>query len=271
MTLYFNLKDESPVDALMLEKEVSRYVSSIPLETERDLINAVENALSRIDGRSGNVATKRELARALGEGSIYPGTNKDDIIKRHVRSDTFYSKRSRWLHDPSYREILETVIALYRKWENGRAMRDLVERQRNLTETMYGEVMDGLIDIAKTRRSAMEMVDQPLYELTFEGENGEITVWKPAKWTQDTANRRLEAVAKSADVYYKLARLALGMTTDSTEQRVLTADVSDILAEEEDLHESILRKFDDMHSKMLGTAVEPENDDAGEDFEGDED
>lgn len=271
MTLYFSLKHETVVEATLLERRVTAVVNSAPLENEHDLATAVESALGAIDGSAGHVNAKRDLAKALGEGSIYPGINKDDIIKKYVRSDTFYSRRSRWLHDPSYREVLEIVIALYRRWENGRAMRELADRQRRLTEAMYAEAMEGMMDLAKARRSAMEMIERPLEEVSFEGENGQITVWKPAKWNQDTANRRLEAVSKSADVYSKLGRLALGMTTDSTEQRVLTADISDILAEAEDVHDSILRKFDDMHDKMMVTPVEPDSSDDGEDFEIDED
>ena len=83
--------------------------------------------------------------------------------------------------------MLETLVQIYIRWDNGRELRELEERQRKWKKRMEkaGQSMANL---------AEEMLGQDLYD---------------GKWTFDTAYRMIAQADKTT-------RLALGMETDKT-------------------------------------------------------
>ena len=248
MALYFHLQNEKDGDLLLLEQEIDRYVDGVELLTAVHLSNEVERVLSRIPSGVNNVA-KRELARALGEASVQPSMVKDTIIKQFVRPSTFYNKNKSWLHDPEYRVIMETVIKLYRKWDSGRAARELADKQQAWRETIHGKAEQMATAVDRFIKSALEIIDQPLYEQVVEAD-GETIKLIPGKWTQETANRRIEAAAKAIDTADKLARLALDMPDTPTEQHIITADVSDGADKVQEVRSAMMAKMNAMRAGM---------------------
>lgn len=246
MSLYFRLQNETETDLLLLEQDIDRYVDGVDLATAVHLANEVERVLSRISSGVNNV-NKRELARALGEASVQPSMIKDTIIKRFVRPSTFYNKNKSWLHDPEYRVVMETVIKLYRKWDSGRAARELADKQQVWRDTIHGKAMAMATAVDKFIESAMEIAGQPLYEQQI-AEDGKTIILSPAKWTQETANRRIEAAAKAIDTADKLARLALDMPDTPTEQHIITADVTEGADKVQEVRKSMLAKMNAMRA-----------------------
>ena len=265
MPLYFTVRDESIPDTKFLERKVDAYVSGIELDTAADLATAVGEVLGRISNGV-NGTKKRELARSLGEASITPHAPRDATIKEFVSTQTFYSKNKKWLHDPDYREVLEIVIALHRKWEGGRAARDMAKRQHEWREKMHTTAVDLAQTGADLLASARLMMEQPLYEQTITDDDGNEITLTPARWTQDTANKRVEAVGKIVETADKIARLALDMATDRTEQTVVTADVTDTVQKVQDTRESLRQTLNTMRDSMIqptavnedGSAVDEE-------------
>ncbi len=257
MSLYFRLQNETDTDILLLEQEIDRYVDGIDLATAVDLAGEVERVLSRISSGVNNV-NKRELARALGEASVQPGMIKDAIIKRFVRPATFYNKNKSWLHDPEYRVVMETVIKLYRKWDSGRSARELADKQQAWRDTIHGKAMAMATAVDKFINSAMEIANQPLYEQEI-GEDGRTITLSPGRWTQETANRRIEAAAKAIDTADKLARLALDMPDTPTEQHIITADVTEGAGKVEEVRQSMMAKMNAMRAGIAQISPSPDD------------
>lgn len=255
MALYFRLNHESDADLMLLEQEINNYVNRVQLHTAADLAREVEATLSRIPPDRNNTS-KRELARALGEGSVQPEMVKDAIIKRFVRPSTFYNSQKSWLHDPEYRKVIETVIKLHRIWDSGRAARELGDKQQQWRELQHGKAMQFLSAVDQFLGSAAEIMGQPLYEQVIE-EDGKTIKLIPGRWSQDTANKRAEAATKMMDVADRMARLALDMPDTPTESHVFTADVSEGGEKVDAIRQSLRAKMDAMRAGMVGgqTAV----------------
>lgn len=249
MALYFRLNHESDDNVLLLEQEIDAYIGRLQLTTAVDLAREVEVVLGRIPPDRNNT-TKRELARALGEGSVQPDMVKDQIIKQFVRPSTFYNRDKSWLHDPEYRKVIETVIKLHRLWDSGRAARELADKQNQWRTTLHDKALRLAGTVDEFLESAAEIMRQPLYETVVE-QDGETIKLVPGKWTQDTANRRGEAAAKMIETADKLARLALDMPDTPTESHIITADVSDGSEKVADVRQAMKMKLDAMRNNML--------------------
>jgi hypothetical protein len=255
MGLLFRLNSDTETGLMLLEQEIDRYIDGLKLETDKELATAVQSLLSRIPHSSTN-KRKRDLALALGEWSIRPDSgSRDAVIKRHIRTATFYDTSKDWLHNTEFRWVLEAIIKIYGRWDNGRAARELANRQQQWRETSFNHAQDLLASAQDLLRKAHEMMEQPLYttEVDVDGETVKLI---PGKWTQDTANRRVEAAAKAAEIADRLARTALGMADAPTEQHIVTADVS---GQEtvEDTRKAMRAKLDYMRQSVAGgTAVD---------------
>jgi hypothetical protein len=226
MGLLFRLNTDTETGLMLLEQEIDRYIDGLKLETNHDLATAVQALLSRIPHSSTN-KRKRDLAIALGEWSIRPDSgSRDAVIKRHIRTATFYDTSKDWLHSQPYRWVLEAIIKIYGRWDNGRSARELAVRQQQWRETSFAHAQDLLTAANELIRNAKQMMSQPLYTTEVDVDGGTVKL-VPGKWTQDTANRRVEAAAKAAEIADRLARTALGMADAPTEQHIITADVSD--------------------------------------------
>lgn len=252
MALFFRLNSESDTDLLILEQEIDRYVDNVTLTTPADLSREVELILSTIPPDRNNTK-KRELARALGEASVQPDVFKDQIIKRYVSTSTFYNRDKSWLHDPAYRKTMETCIKIYRKWDNGRAARELADRQHEMSEAMFTRTMALLESFDPVLDGTMEMARQPLYRETVE-DNGKTITLNPAGWTQDTVNRRIEALNKLLETTDKLRRSLLGMPDVLTEQHVRTEDDPKTADKLQEIERNVMDKLAHLR-KPLDTAV----------------
>ena len=252
MALFFRLNSESDTDLLILEQEIDRYVDNVNLNTPADLSREVELILSTIPPDRNNTK-KRELARALGEASVQPDVFKDQIIKRYVSTSTFYNREKSWLHDPAYRKTMETCIKIYRKWDNGRAARELADRQREMYEALYNQSNSMLSKFGFLLDGTIDMASQPLYEESVDADGKTITL-KPANWTQDTVNRRIEALNKLLETADKLRRSLLGMPDVLTEQHVRNEDDPKTADKLQEIERNVMDKLAHLR-KPLDTAV----------------
>lgn len=183
------------------------WAETVTLETDADFDTAVREQLNRVNHLS--VPAKRHATiRAMAEAEIRPNASRDALFKRKdiISKSIFYRQDKDWFHDPLFREVLERVIALYRRWDASREIRLTLERQKEWKEKAY---QTALAMIEKTA----QMMEFPLIETEVD-ENGR-TIVKPARWA-------LGDVARLAPVADKMARLALDMSTDKTETDITT-------------------------------------------------
>jgi hypothetical protein len=176
-------------------------VEATTLETEAQLQAAVSAQLARLTRPP--VKKRHATVLALAEAAIAPGGSRDDVFTRQkkqnpdiVNKHVFYSTNKSWFHDPTFREVLETVELLYRKWAAGRATRDLVRRQQEWEDRVMGAA-------GKMIDKATAMLDFPLAERTV-NKDGKPVVIRPGPWSM--AN--VAPLVTAAD---KLARTVLDM------------------------------------------------------------
>lgn len=199
LTLHFELSNESDADRILLSDRVATAVRNTPLETERDFHTAVNNWLNRITGT--NPQLHRSTAQAIAESAINPHISLDDVFARQdtVRKTSFYRTKSPWVHDPEYRFILEVLVALYRQWDAGTAVRETMERQADWRKRMMEQA-----DLIVGQSDAV-------YIKAMEALNDFIS---PTEITYPHIIQALTAKTNAIIGADKLARLALGMDTD---------------------------------------------------------
>lgn len=185
-----------------IERRAKAAVDTATLADEESFAAAVEGQLARLEGRPSMLDKQRATVLALAQvGLTIPSQEKAFEMPEVVSRRVFYSKDKGWYHDALFREVLETVRRLYRKWAAGAAARDATsefvakEAELRAAEWDLSRQMTGM---------ALDMLRTPLHEVEV-SEDGKTTVLKPARWTLDT-------VPKFADAASKLGRLSMGMT-----------------------------------------------------------
>lgn len=202
--------------AAVIEHRARLIAANTKLDTDDEFNAAVERQLNRITEPP--VPKRRATIRAFAEAEITPGMGVREIFGRKdtVGMRSFYGTDKNWFHDPLFREVLETVKALYVRWHNGRETRELAQRRDDFNKEVFE-----LADLMK--RKATDMLSSELFEvvITDEVEVGpdgeERTAQKitmvPSKWTMDTAVRAAKTAAE-------LGQMALGMPTVRSESSV---------------------------------------------------
>lgn len=202
--------------AAVIEQRAKRIAANTKLDTDEELNAAVEAQLNRITKPP--IAKRRATIRAFAEAEITPGMGVREIFGRKdtVGMRSFYGTDKNWYHDPLFREVLETVKALYVRWHNGRETRELARRRDEFNEEIFK-----LADLMK--KKAIDMFSSELFEVVITdevevGPDGEERMVQkitmvPSRWTMDTAVRAAKTAAE-------LGQMALGMPTVRSESSV---------------------------------------------------
>lgn len=183
-----------------IEREAQAWVDGLSLSGEAAFHAAVESQLERLVDPP--VAKRRATALALAEVGLTEAT-RAGVFRRAdtVGHRIFYSKDKDWYYGETFRDVLERLIRLYRKWSASAAARSAAaDFQRRLDELREAEYEIG----AKMFDVARQMADASLFEVTVTGENGQDVTVKPVRWGMADLPR----VAKGAS---ELVRQSLGM------------------------------------------------------------
>lgn len=185
-----------------IERRAQEYVDSLPLETEEEFAAAVEAQLRKLP--ESQLYKRRATVLAMAQVGITIPT-REEVFRRKevVGKRTFFDKQKGWYHDPEFREVLEVVMRLYRRWSTGSAAREataeFIRREADLREAEW-KASRQMADIVQ------QILSSPLYDVeTKDEETGQVVILKPGKWTFDTAARLMEGSSK-------FGRLALNMT-----------------------------------------------------------
>lgn len=196
------------IDPTAVANAAREWAETVKLDTLADFDTAVREQLMRVNHMS--VTAKRHATiRAMAEAEIRTDISRDSLFSRKdvISKSIFYRQDKDWFHDPLFREVLERVIAIYRRWDSTKELRQMLERQREWREKA--------LDIGhRMADKGLEMMEFPLHDVEVDTESG-TAVLKPARWTLDTVPR----LATAAD---KLVRMALDMATDKTETDLTT-------------------------------------------------
>lgn len=183
-----------------IEQRAQAYVDSLSLETEEEFAAAVEAQLRKLP--ESQLYKRRATVLAMAQVGITIPT-REEVFQRPevVGKRTFFDKQKGWYHDPAFREVLEVVGRLYRRWSTGAAAREatseFIRREADLRESEW-KASRQMADIVR------QILESPLYDV--ETKDGDKTIiLKPGKWTFDTAARLMEGSSK-------FGRLALNMT-----------------------------------------------------------
>ena len=183
-----------------IERAAQVWVDGLALGDEGAFHAAVQSQLERLVDPP--IGKRRATALALAEVGLTEAT-RAGVFRRPdtVGYRVFYDKDKDWYYGATFRDVLEKLIRLYRKWAAGSAARQAAaDFQTRLDALREAEYEIGTAMFARAR----EMVDAPLYEVTATGEDGRDVTLKPARWTMADLPR----VAKGAS---ELTRLSLGM------------------------------------------------------------
>lgn len=196
-------------EAAGIEQSARQWAAGVPLRDEADLAAAVEFQLARL--APPQLVKKRATVLAMAQvGLTIPG--KEDVFARPdtISKRVYHDPLKGWAHDPLYREIEESVKALYDRWVTGAAAREaaaeFVEREAQLRQAEWQASRD-------MTRLALEMARTPLHELETT-QDGKTVIVRPARWTFDTLPRMADAASK-------LGRLSLGMTPGGRQEVVV--------------------------------------------------
>lgn len=183
-----------------IEQRAQAYVDGLRLETEEEFAAAVEEQLRKLP--ESNLYKRRATVLAMAQVGITIPTREEVFQRKEtVGKRVFFDKQKGWYHDPAFREILEIVTRLYRRWSAGAAARqataEFIQREAELREAEW-KASRQMTDVVK------QILESPLYEV--ETKDGEQTIiLKPGRWTFDTAARLMEGASK-------FGRLSLNMT-----------------------------------------------------------
>lgn len=191
------LTDDQVAD---IERRAQEWADTLSLPDEAAFSAAVESQLARLVDPP--IGKRRATALALAQVGITEATRREVMRRPGIVSyRIFYSRQKDWYYGETFRDVLERLIRLYRRWSAGQAARaaadDFRERVGKLREMEadIGEQMFGRV---------LKMLEAPLYEVTATGVDGKDVTLKPARWTVADIPR----VAESAS---KLLRLSLDM------------------------------------------------------------
>lgn len=270
VNLYFQLDGESETDRGIIASRVSAIVSAIKLDTEADLQTAVTEWLNQIVGP--NLQKRRVTAQAVAASAISPEQNRYTIFDRPdvISRTTFYNTKKPWLHDPEYRFILEVLVAIYRKWESGTAVREMLERQAEWRDL---EIKRGrrLHDMSEKMITKLEEMLSTflLEEIEVQDDDGRTVIIKPANADLNTVPRFATAIAGATAQASKTVRMALGMDTEQTAVSV-KAEVAETSSE--DIRAGLLAKMETIGLRLArpaaSTAEEPTEETDGNETEG---
>ena len=188
-----------------IERQAEAFVAGLSLSDENEFAAAVESQLGRLAGRPSQLSKARTTILSLAQvGLTIPSQEAVFSMPGVVSRRVFYSKDKGWYHDPTFREVLEIVRRLYRRWTAGAAAReattDFIEREAALRAVEW-EISQKMVELA------LDMVKAPLHEteVVEDGEGGKTYIVKPARWSMDT-------IPRLADAASKLGRLSIGLT-----------------------------------------------------------
>lgn len=185
-----------------IERRAAVVVEATALPDEEAFAAAVEAQLARLAGRPSLLNKQRTTLLALAQvGLTIPTQDAVFDMPGTVSRRVFYDKQKGWFHDPLFREVLEILRRLYRKWAAGAAAREATAEFAEREARLRAAEWDMSREMA---RIALEMVKSPLHETEI-SDDGRTIIVKPARWTLDT-------VPKLADAASKLGRLSMGMT-----------------------------------------------------------
>ena len=195
-----------------IERQAHAVADAIPLPDEEAFAAAVEAQLSRFAGRPSMLSKQRQTVLALAQvGLTVPSQEVAFTLPGVVSRRVYYAKDKGWFHDPLFREILETVRRLYRRWSAGAQAREataeFVEKEAELRRMEW--------DMSRQMaRIALDMVRSPLHEVETQ-QDGKTVIVKPAGWRFDT-------VPRLADAASKLGRLSMNLTPGGRQEVALS-------------------------------------------------
>lgn len=195
-------------DPLTVTNQAMKWAIAQPLETESQFDEAVNRQLARI-AHMRNGDKRRATVLALAEAEITPGMTRTAVFKRPdvISMPTFYSSQKDWLHDPTYRDVIEKVMALYVRWRTEENLRLQRERQTEWLEREYGLGQE-MAQLGERMLSRL-LEDYGLEDITTTTEDGTKVIRVAPKWQV----RDLPNIVAAAS---KLNRMALDLDTDRT-------------------------------------------------------
>lgn len=250
MSIQFKLSTDTPEVHARLQRSITAVLDAHPLDVESDLIEALNEQWARITGRPKEL--RLSTAKAIVSAATDPTRSINDAFSDDgvVAQQTFYSKKKDWIHDPTYREILEIAIALQRQWDSMADTRKRNKRREDWQEKMYGLAND-MADMGKA------MLEAGLYErYEYEDDGKPVIILKPKYAVRDIA-----AIVPASD---KLARLALDMHTDNTAVDV-TAEVAEVDLDQ--VRKSMRDKLTKTRATLL-SQIQPQQDTPEDDEDG---
>lgn len=190
-------------------RRAEQWAAGLSLAGDDDFHAAVEAQLNRLTLPP--LDKRRATALALAEVGLTEATRLGVFRRPNTVSERiFYGRDKSWYHGAEFRDVLERLIALYKRWSAGaqarQAAAEFTEKVDKLREAEH--------DIGKRMLNmALQMAGSPLWEEVVTSEDGKEVTWKPARWTMSDLPRVAEAASK-------LTRLALGMAAGRQEVAV---------------------------------------------------
>lgn len=217
------MKTREPIDEDTLLRRVQQYVYTLPLTTEEDRSTAVNAQLQKLVGIDKSRGKQKQemyakrINTVLGmvDTVLYPNITRESVLQREgtVGHRVFYSRKKDWYHHPVFREVLETVLAIFRRWKAEEGERLAAEKLRKWNEQMM-ETADLMAQASK--QILTNYIEQP-FDVTIDDKNGE----KITKLTPKANVRDVAVIAPAAD---KIARMAMGQPTDKTTNQLTGED-----------------------------------------------
>ena len=202
------------IDETAVRQLADEFAAKTSLTSQAEFDTAVNGQLARISGMNLG-AKRRNTILQLAEAEINPIISRHDVFSRRdcVSARIFYDTGKDWFHGDAYRQVLENVLALYRRWDAEENIRETMRRQREWKEKAYGigNDMGSVVEtMLKQLLSPMGLDDV----IVKEGDkDGETIIQLAPKW----APRDLPGIATAAD---KMVRLSLDMATDKTAMEI---------------------------------------------------
>ena len=194
-----------------IERRAEQWVGGLALTSDDAFHAAVEWQLNRLTLEP--LPKRRATALALAEVGLADTTSRAEVFRRSdtVGYRTFYDRDKEWYHGREFRDVLEHLIALYKRWSAGAAARAAADEFTRKVDALRKAEHD----IASQMFSAAaQMASSPLWEVTVNDADGREVTWKPARW----AWADLPRVAETAS---KLSRRALGMADGGRQEVAL--------------------------------------------------
>lgn len=183
-----------------IRRRAEAWAAAVPLADDDAFHAAVESQLQRLTLPP--LAKRRATALALAQVGLTEATRvgifgRPDMVSERI----FYDRNKTWFHGEEFRDVLEHLVALYKRWSAGAAARqaaaEFTDKVDKLREAEH--------DIARRMfNMAAQMVGSPLWDVIVTDEDGREVTWKPTQW-------RMADLPRIAETASKLARLSLGM------------------------------------------------------------